>query len=374
MFDCLKKHRELIEKRKEIEMYLFDLFSEELFNEMKEKGYIREQTSPFGDFFILNYTEKAQFERVWNEVTLNCRGLIIDDNNFVVARPFPKFFNLGEGEIQFDMDAPVVVTDKMDGSLGILYPTGDDEWAVATRGSFASDQAIHATKVWKKRYEGIVYPPPGVTLLFEIIYPENRIVIDYGPLDDIVLLGAVDNKFGFVMGPKEVGPWIGWTGHMAQTFEYQTMQEAFEAKPRENAEGYVVRSGSKMVKLKQSDYVELHKLISNLSEKSVWQGLRDGKTAQEICEALPDEFHGFVKETAEKLTGQVAELALAVTDAFIATIEKTGVSPSRKDFAFATTMSPYRKYMFLMLDGKDVRDLFWDDIKPKGDNKGVHGL
>lgn len=63
-----------------------------------------------------------------------------------VLRPLPKFLNHDQPEAPvIALDEPVVVTDKADGSLGIIYPTPDGP-AVATRGSFASDQALHAPR------------------------------------------------------------------------------------------------------------------------------------------------------------------------------------------------------------------------------------
>src|SRR5690606_26325973 len=97
---------------------------------------------------ILNYTEKAQWDRVWNPVTLTCRGLILDDDNEVVARPFGKFFNLADHE-QDDprLGWPCDVYEKLDGSLGIAYRYGDHV-GIATRGSFDSEQAQWATRFW----------------------------------------------------------------------------------------------------------------------------------------------------------------------------------------------------------------------------------
>ena len=41
-------------------------------------GYVRRQVHPEYPYAILNYTEKAQFENVWDDVTKNCRGLIYE--------------------------------------------------------------------------------------------------------------------------------------------------------------------------------------------------------------------------------------------------------------------------------------------------------
>ncbi|MFB9080967.1 hypothetical protein ACFFWB_26745 [Flavobacterium procerum] len=65
---------------------------------MISANYVRVNKHPEQDLYIYNYTQNAQFERVWNEITIACRGLILDKDLNVVARPFPKFFNLGEME------------------------------------------------------------------------------------------------------------------------------------------------------------------------------------------------------------------------------------------------------------------------------------
>src|SRR6187402_2037697 len=111
-----------------------------LLKEMISKNYVRVNKHPEHDLYIYNYTQNAQFERIWNEVTLACRGLILDKNENVVARPFPKFFNLGELENQILPESTFEVYDKMDGSMGILYWI-DEVAFMASRGSFASDQS-----------------------------------------------------------------------------------------------------------------------------------------------------------------------------------------------------------------------------------------
>jgi RNA ligase len=144
----------------------------------------------------------------WNAVTLTCRGLIADERGDILARPLPKFFNHDQPEAPvIALDEPVVVTDKADGSQGIIYPTPDGP-AVATRGSFASDQALHATGLLRSRYGGW-NPPAFLTVLVEIVYPANRIVLDYAGLDDLLLLGAVDVETCRTFGPSSVPDWPG---------------------------------------------------------------------------------------------------------------------------------------------------------------------
>lgn len=93
---------------------------------------------------IFNYTQTCQFARAWDDITMQCRGLVLDtDSGRVIANPFPKFFNYDEHLAKggtIPVEEPRVY-EKLDGSLGILYFM-DGEWWVATRGSFASEQAI----------------------------------------------------------------------------------------------------------------------------------------------------------------------------------------------------------------------------------------
>jgi len=115
---------------------LANILDTDLLAAMLAGGYVRAQRHPELPLLIYGYTEKAQYENVWNPVTLTCRGLVVDSTSgAVVARPFAKFFNHGQpGAPTFAADEPVTVTDKADGSLGVLHPVPSG-WAVATRGA-----------------------------------------------------------------------------------------------------------------------------------------------------------------------------------------------------------------------------------------------
>jgi RNA ligase len=274
-------------------MKIYDLLDMEmLVHALIPGGYVRAQTHPvWPDLVILNYTEKCAFERAWNKITSTCRGLIYNvTTGEVLARPFPKFFNYGEpGAPEIPLDTRVEVTDKLDGSLGILYPTPDGEWAVATRGSFDSEQARHATAVWQRRYADqcgrLGMPFAGVTLLFEIIYPANRIVVDYSDLDDLVLLGAVDIEYGCSFSPYETEAFGEWPGPRAVSFGHPTLADALAMKPRPGAEGVVVRRwhSEDRIKLKQDEYVTLHRLITGCTARRLWESL-----AVNACAELGD--------------------------------------------------------------------------------------
>ncbi len=115
-----------------------------------EKGLISENRHPEdNDVAILNYTQEQQFSGVWDDITRQCRGLIMNvRTGDIIARPFPKFFNYQEHVAKgwpIPNETPII-SEKLDGSLGILYELNGEPW-IATRGSFVSDQALCLIKL-----------------------------------------------------------------------------------------------------------------------------------------------------------------------------------------------------------------------------------
>lgn len=329
------------------------------------EGYVRRQVHPDLSLVILNYTERCQYERAWTDVTRTCRGLIMRaETGEVIARPWAKFFNYGEHpEGSLDLSAPAEVTNKMDGSLGIMYRSGDG-WAIATRGSFASDQAVHATVLLRDRYPDFT-PPDGMTVLFEIVYPANRIVLDYGGTDDLVLLGAVDISTGEAVGPD----WVSlWPGPVTATMSAATLAEALALPPRPNCEGVVVRMpGQVMIKLKQDDYVALHRLITGMNARVVWERIGEGETAGQICAAIPEEFWPWVREVGGELIrekNRVIDAATAEHERILASLPDGW---TRKDYAMIAARSEHRAWLFNLLDERDPSAGIWRTLKPSGE-------
>lgn len=356
----------------------------DLFQDMVDEGYIRLQVHPeFPQLRIANYTEKAVFDREWNAATRASRGLIFDvDNGDVLARPFPKFFNHGEVDAaKIELDDEVWVSDKMDGSLGIIYVAPDNSVRVATRGSFASDQAVHATRVLNKKYSEwagffksmmFLTTSYNYTPLVEIIYPANRIVCDYGSTDDLVLLGWIGKLTGEYF-PANMGE---WDGPRAQSFDFENFSQVLAEAPRDGAEGFVVYSPRlhDWVKVKQSDYVELHRIVTGLSARRVYEALGSGQTVEEICAPLPDEFHQFVRDVAEYLDAKVRERftkAVQEFDYIEETLASRGIRQGdlefRKEFALMAKDSFYPSLLFLLLDDRDVTGKIWKMFEPDSD-------
>lgn len=252
----------------------------QLLQKMIDDGLVYMQKHPSADLFIYNYSPKVQFDKLWNEVTLQTRGLILDKEMNVVAKPFGKFFNLEEiSEIPV---LPFEVFEKLDGSLGILYWLWDKAF-IATRGSFDSPQAIHATEILYRKYSHVLNSlDKNKTYLFEIIYPENRIVVDYGNIDDIFLLTIISNQTG-----EESIEDLGFP--IAKRYDGIKNINELKALEEDNKEGFVVRfSNGFRVKVKFSEYIKLHRIISGVSNIAIWEYLSENKSLDEILEKVPD--------------------------------------------------------------------------------------
>lgn len=366
-------------------MYLNELVDYGELIRMRNEGYVKSQTHPdFPELHILNYTQKAQFDSRWNNITEICRGLIYNDKDGkVVARPFRKFFNYGQaGAPDLSLDTEIVAMDKMDGSLGILYQTPDQKFAIATRGSFASDQAIHATKILNDKYTDWLQENYAalqfVTPLFEIIYPENRIVCNYNDLDDLVLIGAeVLTAKDKTWDADQATYFFDWTGPTAKIFDYDTFGEALAAPPREGAEGFVIyvpKTGQR-VKIKQEDYILLHRIVTGLNARTVWEYAKNNVKPDGLLESLPDEFHAWVKELWTDLKtrhrARDLELCYEYDKYFRQVLDEMGGANTRerefrKNFALAVKDHPWASYFFLMLVDKVYIHKIWEELKPEG--------
>lgn len=257
--------------------------NKELLEEMILNNYVKVNKHPKHDLFIYNYTAKAQYDRVCYEIMLMCRSLILDSNDTIIARPFPKFFNFGESEKEILPSLPFEVHDKMDGSLGILYFVNDIPF-IASRGSFTSDQAEKATKILHENYRNSWGNlDASKTHLFEIIYPENRIVVDYGVKEKLVLLAVIDTKSGTEFPLENIGFPI------VEKFDVIHDFMVLKTKNTDNKEGFVIKfSNDFRIKIKFDEYFRLHRIVTQVSTINIWEYLKENKSTGELLERVPD--------------------------------------------------------------------------------------
>jgi RNA ligase len=341
-------------------------------------GYLKTSKHPTEELYTYNYTQLAQFDKkvfIENPVLMECRGLILDKDDNVIARPFKKFFNYeeyGEGSVLGVLPdyKSFEVYDKLDGSLGILYPTSKG-LAIATRGSFVSEQALWATNYLNNKHKDFQsayfnkYFYSDITFLFEILYKENRIVVDYDE-EGIILLSIIDNKTGEDWSRAEIES-------IAKEFKFSIVKkfdgvDDFEkirdTIKRNNAEGFVIKFDNGLrVKLKYEDYVRLHRLVTGVSTKSIWEMLKNGDSFEDILECVPDEFHKFVLTTKNELEIKFKRIEHDSLSIYL----KILPMPTRKEQAIYIINNHKNEspVVFQMLDRKDYKNSIWKMIEPK---------
>lgn len=350
---------------------IYDIQRLVLAGETNWRQYGEVYTKERGNLILFNYLPTAQYQGAdWKPFELMSRGLIINKiTGEIVARPFDKFFNYGENN-RFPTGHIVSVADKVDGSLGILYREFDD-YRIATRGSFDSEQAEWATD-YLNRYLSLTDLPNELTLLFEIVYPDNRIVVDYGQTEQLVLLAA-RNRFTGDYIPDIDTRYIAKAWHltMPKFFEFASAEQIIArcAALDANHEGFVVTfSDGQRFKMKGAKYLELHRLISSISFRNTLAAVAGG-TLQTYLDSLPDEFLSDVRQWAAEIDQAVIETRERVNRAYDAAPKET-----RKEFALwvqANVKKDDQAYMFALLDGKPINPIIYKKLEDLPDRKAV---
>lgn len=349
----------------------------ETLKQYEEKGLVKSQKHPEEDLLIWNYMPEVQYNpELWDDVTMMCRGLITNSNGDIIERPFRKFFNQGEMPNE-PTGQPILIQEKMDGSLGILYWIKDKPF-IASRGSFISEQAIKGTEMLNVRIEMCnvlddLKRLKEYTNLFEIIYPENRIVVNYGNNCDLFYLGSnkkLEDRFIIHQDldfPK------------ARTYNFKQFTEAMKVQPKgQKAEGFVVTfSCGGRLKYKFEDYKRLHFVMTQLTDRTIWEWLKNGENIAKNLEAIPDEYYQEIAEFADKLLKKHRNIKIFAQYMYNNCIKLE----TRKDQAFwifdrIKTEGHDKKLssiVFQMLDGRDPTETIWQMLYPEAGSsfKGV---
>ena len=325
-----------------------------------DSGYIVKNKHPEANLWIYNYSPYTQYERNWNEYTLLCRGLILDEHYNIVARPLPKFFNMEELDSSELPQGNFEVYEKMDGSLGILYWHNNQPY-IATRGSFTSKQAMEANTLLQTTYKDCIKKlDRSKTYIFEIIYPENRIVVDYGKTAALVLLAIVDTATGNEIPITDIG--------FPLPKSYHGFKPLTDLKQLDwnNQEGFIIKyDNNKRLKIKFENYLKIHKVVTQISSISIWEQLQSGGSITRLLENTPDEFYTWVKETEQRLRQQFRTLEAAAQREY-------KVLNSRKETALYFQSCKHTAILFAMYTGKKYDVIIWRSIRPKFEKAYTH--
>ena len=208
----------------------------------------------------------------------------------------------------------------------------------------------------------------------------NRIVINYDNVDDdLVLLSIRDYNGDININNVEFNNF-----NKVDEIKMDIDQLVIEKTRPDfiNEEGFVLLySNGFRVKIKYEEYFRIHKTISNVNEKFVWEFLSQGKDINDLNDNIPDETFQFIKDTKDILWSKHVALERESIVLFSEVIDKLSsenpqVETTKWMFAEEVNKPQYKKFralLFKVWDGKSTSELIWKMIRPKYE-KGEGGF
>lgn len=351
-----------------------------LINKAVEDKWITKRDHPSLPISIYTYSKRTEIDNNWNDITKMCRGLILDDQGNIIGNPFLKFFNIGEQSKEkicgakllkhklgnfYIPDCDYKIYDKLDGS--IIYVTlYSNELVIASKGSFESDQVLRARKIINNKYSHVKFLK-GYTYIFEIIYPENRIVCDYGNEEDLYLLGLRLNGASKDVEFETLHGYAYESGFKtAKPFD-KTIEECLDEinNSFDNREGYVVHfdDGNKL-KIKFSSYMQLHKIMTDITSKDILESIEKGESIVDFCtdKNVPDEMIEEIKAVEKEFIEEYKKIEDDCKYFYTVAMDKRerkAQANNIKEF----TPKKYQGIVFAMLDEKDYSKYIFQVMK-----------
>lgn len=317
-----------------------------------------------GDYTVINYQVVMQdtFPDTTDLKSLTrreCRGMIFHTaTGQILRRPYHKFFNINERasthQDNIDLSRKHVVLDKMDGSMiSPFICEGKVLWGTRMGVTEVGDQTQEfLSKNPQYNEMAILLIQNGHTPMFEWCSRKQRIVLDYGPEDQLVLTairqmvsGEYWDKFQEDLIATQYGiPTV-------KSFDSQNDMDAFIAHTRaleESREGYVVRFENEFYKIKCDWYCLLHKTLEHIiHEKDVIRLILDDKL-DDVKAILPVERVQSLDNFANVLYTGIKDLALQIEWKTVELYDNH--NGSRKQFAMAVKDMKEKNFMFKALD------------------------
>lgn len=338
------------------------------------KNLLKSVKHPTLPYISICYTNECNcsplFSENWDNITMSCRGIIIDtERRKIVSKPFNKFFNYDPDHHKNKLTQDSYILEKLDGSLGVMYfdPEGNNP-RIASKNSFNSEMAIFANQ-WLDNFiqkNGNIFNSE-YTYLFEIIYPENRIVIDYHGRSECVLLAVIDTQtseefhYDYLM---ELHNQYGISIPKLYNFKsFYNIVKHCKDLPWDD-EGYVVtlktENGQFKYKLKSENYKIVHALLFNTTPKSILKMIKEGIDFIEVVKPLPEDCSKPLIDVYNAMINESTNYVRRCEDVFVKIYHK---GMSRKEFALEATKnySDISSGLFILLDHVGLNN-YYDKI------------
>lgn len=338
--------------------------------DLEKEGLVRSSSQIYPDLYQFKYTDKAVASRFWTPTLKMARGIIVDADSRIVARPFDKFFNLNENEESredrvFSINGEKVFKEKIDGSCIVSY-IHQNKVKLATLGSFNSDQAQYAQQLMNDNLEFLIRNTPQYTHIFEVVYPENRIVVEY-PEPYFYYLGSRSVSTGshhnFSEAISDITNGEVKIPRKVLTYDDVKKEEAV------NKEGFVLYIDEiPAAKIKYDWYVKSHRMLDMATHNRVFDLLVQNGLCFDNLDDLNKDIPEHIIVRIDDLISHIRTVSNSCKSRAEDAYHKVKGLSSRKEQA-AFLMTPEYKdissIVFAMLDNKNYLDTFIKVLRKK---------
>lgn len=287
---------------------------QQLIDKLEDKPEFCIKTETLKDKTFNIYSYNVAFKETFQDnIDREFRGITFNNGN-IVSLPYNKFFNIGENVFSNpdkikNREHKFIVTVKMDGSM-ISPVIVDDTIFFKTKKSFYSDVAAEVNEnkyslITKEQEEYIIrdFKENGNTHIFEYCSPNNRIVLNYknSSLNKICSRNIYTGKYNY-------------TGHNVSSIIIDNFNRGINhfidfVKDLEDIEGFVLydTENNELYKIKSNWYCDLHRIMTDLSDKKILELIINDKIDDIIAIAELNQ-HDLLKEKLENIFNRYKEM------------------------------------------------------------------
>jgi hypothetical protein len=312
----------------------------------------------------------------WDQTNKHLRSSVWNYEGELISAGFPKFTNFGENPEHFPVPQSLkncTVVEKLDGSL-LIVSKYKGQLILRTRGTVDAHTMDngHELEIFKEKFlNSINHATPdtwNVSILFEWVSPQNKIVINYGAEPDWYVVGIVRHDDYSLFEQSELDMWAkNKNFKRPATYTFSDVNDLLEnVEQWKGKEGVVIYSqdGQTLHKVKAFEYLKCHAFKGNATfENTIEMFFEfDMPSYQEFETKLIEKFD---YECYKMVRGHISTICdgfkevLNVVDGMNRFVNKIKSLPTRKEQAVAV-FSSYGKesnrssYIFTILDGKSL--------------------
>jgi len=291
--------------------WIVDIYARETipfkYNKLEEDGLLKIKTYDDGEFEgykVLKYTRKAFYKSLWTPDLLQCRGLVLNEDDEIVVYPFTKVFNYGESGLgkvktKIGRDRSVISIEKINGFMMAISKLRDDSFLYSSTGTLDSDFVKLGKEVIQSQCKNLNDLPYGITYMFEICHESDPHVVEEKL--GAYLIGSRTNAIGSPLLSETSLDGIASdiNAFRPSWKQYDQFSDAKKAVDESDREGAMIRSlygGTHLCKIKSKYYLSKKFIMRGKAEK-IW----DGQVDEDYSDAVELIKQAYSKEEWEEL-------------------------------------------------------------------------